>query len=890
MHGFDPGHAGRIGKIITNPGIVMPVEDDNTVVAFGARGEYSVALLTTDNDVFEMKIKERKNVVQTHIDRYGVSPMFFISEMNKSINQGEAIAESVYHAVYIDAGTELFSDDKFSIDVVTNTPTWRTIESPTLESFSLKDEAGGGDEYIIKQLPSIVSALNTKNKVNIRREVIDQRKRLVIDAFSVLSAISAQIMHITDGSLTYIPEGHCVYVAMRKKSSTVHEVCLIINDPVGSGWRLMDERFRDTFRATSTRPELITSRVEMLVEFSSKCVADALLKMGSDSNSTLNIVNNMKFPVSPITSSNGHMPGSSQRFTVLTSGNSTTSGLGSLTLITEDGSSHRQLALSEFRVGLSIPGDDNDNGRLNNISFSVEPRIRGEEGITSPSILKWLPAFSTTTEQPSPEGQKEVLRQQQNQEWASVPVYPAPLIKKWRACKIDDQFGGRGENAWKSKLVKLHKFDWSSKLRSDGNGTNKPLPVYAPRTFERIAMVLNMIGYKKIHDMCFSQNYAPAIECKKDTNLINAAAAMTDFFGFVEERPIVHVKKEKNEFGEGDKEKYITTIVGNSPDGTSARVVRLEKEKNFSTSARDKDKAKGYLQYDHGECPQEEPTCKWAGVSPSTLVSYDTPACDSINRRHINASSEEDFIVSSMTYTPRCIFHTSNSYVHLYSDSEGPIDHASFNKITKKLQIGPERAMNEAEDVFSYIDRPIVVAALASEEAVLVNGTVTAIPLGKKLSTTTKDKEVLGVVREQGTRHDTSKWRRLDLEYAKYDDGGEDEEEKPPSSKKLLASDTVSTIKLVMYVMANEEDTPPEEDKHTECALTPGNEIIVEQVCEPSSHYACPAEAMILQYGLNNNNGSRKRRIDVSTSHVTTSGSQQLRKLTTITRFLSMAL
>lgn len=878
MHGFDPGHAGRIGKIITNPGIVMPVEDDNTVVAFGARGEYSVALLTTDNDIFEMKIKERKNVIQTHIDRYGVSPMFFISEMNKSINEGEAIVESVYNAVYIDAGTELFSDDKFSSGVVTNTPTWRTIGSPTLESFS-------GDEYIIKQLPSIVSAFSTKNKVNVRREVIDQRKRLVIDAFSMLSAISAQIMHITDGSLTYVPEGHCVYVAMTKKSSTAHEVCLIINDPAGSGWRLMDERFRDTFLATSTKPELITSRVEMLVEFSSKCVADALLKMGSDSNSTLNVVNNMKFPVSSTMSNKGHMPGSLQRFTVLTSGNSTTSGLGSLTLITEDGSSHRQLALSEFRVGLSIPGE-NDN---NNISFNIEPRIRGEEGITSPSILKWLPAFSTNTEQPSPQGKKEALRQQQNQEWASVPVYPAPLIKKWRACKIDDQFGGRGDNAWKSKLVKLHKFDWSSKLRSDGNGANEPLPVYAPRTFERISMVLDMIGYKKIHDMCFSQNYAiispPAIECKKDTNLINAAAAMTDFFGFVEERPIVHVKKEKNEFGEGDKEKYITTIVGNSPDGTSARVVRLEKEKNFSTPARDKDKAKGYLQwrhYDHGECPREEPTCKWAGVSPSTLVSYDTPACGSINRCHINASSEEDFIVSSMTYTPRCIFHTSNAYVHLYSDSEGPIDHASFNKITKKLQIGPERAANEAEDVFSYIERPIVVAALASEEAVLVNGTVTAIPLGKKLNTTTKDKEVLGVVREQGTRHDTSKWRRLDLEYAKYDDGGEDGEENPPSSKKLLASDTVSNIKLVMYVMANEEDTPPED---TECA---GNEII-EQVCEPSSHYACPSEAMILQYGLNNN-GSRKRRIDVSTSHVTTSGSQQLRKLTTITRFLSMAL
>ena len=892
MHSFDPGHAGGVGKVITSPGIVMPMQD-STAVAFGARGEYPIALLTTDNNEFERQVRGRRGAIQRHLAPFGVTPMVFMAEMNKAVNGGEAISESVFDGAYIDSGSGMFADGKFydtnsSESAVAGgtsiTPVWRTINSPALEYFS--------EGYIIKQLPSIIATFTAnarRNNRDRRREVIDQRKRLVVDAFSMLSAISSQIMHITNGKLTYVPDGHCIYIATSKDSSKTSEVCFIINDPVGTGWKVMDKRFRDAFEATG-KPDLMTPRLEMLVEFSSKCVADALLKMGTDSCNTQNIVNSMKFSQSL---SPSYSPGGASRLAVLTSGNSTTSGLGTLTLITEDGSSHQQVFLSEFRVSLTMPRDDpdaDDNGdnerrrghQYSNLSFNIVPKIRGDKGITSPSILKWFPAFTplpmdspNTEEGEEAEGQQREIREQ---EWDAVPVYPVSFPKKWKACKIDDTFNVNSGKTWKNKLVRLHNFDWSYKLTNGGGGRGaNRLPTsteYAPRVFERLSMMLDMVGCKKIHDMCCSTRTRRGVNSGDDSGtppsgLINAAAALTDLYGFVDERPIIQLKKEKNEFGKGDREKYIISIVGNAPDGTSVRVLRIEKEKNFALPVevyeKERDEMYGAIMRDTASLP----VCKWDNIPPSTLVGYDqTSTCNNNTAvtKHQRTSAEDDYIVTSITCTPRCIYHTEDSYVHLYSDSEGPVEHVTYNKSSKKLQISHERPLTEGEDTFSYIDRPLVVAAIASEEAIVVNGIVTAIPLGKK-----------SIANEKG---EAGRKAQIGADAtASSEDTDENRETFRP--RHLFAADTVSNIKLAMRMVVDA----------TERTL---DKNLTEQMYGPYSYYTCPSEAIILQHGLYNNTSSKRMlrasdEYEIYAKQKTVAGQQQ-RVIRKITGFLSLAL
>ncbi|MPC63580.1 hypothetical protein E2C01_057679 [Portunus trituberculatus] len=593
----------------------------------------------------------------------------------------------------------------------------------------------------------------------------------------------------------------------------------------------------------------------MLVEFSSKCVADALFKMGTDSCNTQNIVNSMKFsqPLSP-----SYFPGGAPCLTVLTSGNSTTSGLGTLTLITEDGSSHQQVFLSEFRVSLTMPRDDpdaDDNDRrhqYSNLSFNIVPaEIRGAKGITSPSILKWFPAFMPLPrDTPNTEEGEEAEVEQQQQEWDAVPVYPVSFPKRWRACKIDDMFNVNSEKTWKNKLVRLHNFDWSFKLKNGGGGRGaNRLPTttsYAPRVFEKLSMMLDMVGYKKINDdMCFSTRTRRGVNGGDDRGtphpgLINAAAALIDLYGFGDDRPIIQLQKKKNGFGKGDQEKYIISIVGNAPDGTSVRVLRIEKEKNFILPAELYEKERDDIMRDTASLP----VCKWDNVPPSTLVCYDQTSTRNNNTAVTKRQRTATEDVTSITYTPRCIYHTEDSYVHIYSESEGPVEYVTYNKATKNLQISHERPLTEGEDTFSYIVRPLVVAAIASEEAIVVNGIVTATPLGKKSITNEKGKE--------------GRKTQIDADAA----AAEDTE---------FAADTVSNIKLAMHMVVDATVNP-------ERALDKN----LEQICgRPYPHYACPSEAIILQHGLYNNTSSKRmlRTSDGNEIHA--------RK---ITGFLSLAL
>ena len=147
-------------------------------------------------------------------------------------------------------------------------------------------------------------------------------------AISFLVATAAHIMHLTNGQLTYIPEGHCVNITIPKHN--LSEVNLVINDPIGAGWRIL----RNDINKAVTVPNIM-SKLEILIEFSSKCVIHAIVKSGLDNEAMNAIVDSASSSSSSsLLFSESYL--SPPRMAVLTSGNSTVTGLGSSTTITEE--------------------------------------------------------------------------------------------------------------------------------------------------------------------------------------------------------------------------------------------------------------------------------------------------------------------------------------------------------------------------------------------------------------------------------------------------------------------------------------------------------------------------------------------------------------------------
>ena len=235
MHGHDLGHASGFGKIITGPGIVLPLSEENDIVAFGARGDSTAVLMTTDNAIFESNIFTRRKIIgqilRDHINWHN-SPVAFMEELSRVAMGSPAMPESAISSIQIDAGTCLFQDGMFvrTDERQSTTPVaiaWRRICSPSLDPFS--------EGYIVKQLSSIVASFRLKSS---SVAALEQRQRIVASAVSMLAATAAQVMHLTNGRLTYVPDGHCIYITMPKvrDSSSKYEANMVVNDPTGSGW------------------------------------------------------------------------------------------------------------------------------------------------------------------------------------------------------------------------------------------------------------------------------------------------------------------------------------------------------------------------------------------------------------------------------------------------------------------------------------------------------------------------------------------------------------------------------------------------------------------------------------------------------------------------------
>nr|BDV50152.1 MAG: wsv442-like protein [Chiromantes dehaani nimavirus] len=769
MYGYDPGHASGFGKIITGPGIVLPLTDENDVVAFGARGDSTTVLLTTDNVEFERTVFKRRKAIRqllkSHVNWDG-SPVVFMAELAISAIGSPAMAQSAISNILFDSGTCLFQDDMFvqtnEEKVTQQLPgiAWRRICSPILDPFS--------ENYIVKQLFSLAA--------------MEQRRRIVASAVSVLAATAAKIMHLTNGQLTYIPEGHCVYITIPKQPQKKHEANLVINDPTGAGWRILDGGTQASLLSGNT-----VSRLETLLEFSCKCVVDAIMKNGLDYPAMKKIVDSMSAS-SFVYSSKIRYP----KMTVMTSGNSTVNGMGSLTIVTEDGQRHIQIPLSEFRVDVVTT----DEG----IAINIEPRIDGDEGSTSPSILQWY--------QPNVKENEEEKGLVMEDVWENIPVFPISVPKQWRACKISDG------KMWRDKLVRLHKFDWMCKKNAFATQHRS--------VFDRIAAAVAIVTQKTFNDRSVETINRYATDVKNiDKNLINATTLLCDLYGFRnnKNKPIIALEKFKREEGEqeeGDGEDYAITLVGNAPSAVSVRVIRMLKQKNYSSHIK-------MLQIE-ADCSS---ACKWYGVSPTTAVlKYPSDKSDGgvysscrAQRRRLNRNK------TTFLFTPMCFYHTPASYVHLYEDSEGSFDLAKFNPSTKNLTIGNNNGAPSRDLVIASIERPLIVAAVAADSKITVNDFQTARSLGvSSISRRTNKDE----------KENDEEGQYFDRIIVKRDTGNE-----------ISLKETELGVQYRCLNKINIALSLPEEET---TVATDSFEV----KCSSSDYYECPSEKAILKYSMNN--------------------------------------
>ena len=844
MHGYDPRHASGFGNIITRPGVALRLSED--IVALSARGDSTVVLLTTANEDFEKTVNSRRAAIRGQLTKHlgwSESPVNFMLQISQLATKSSAMAESSITRISFDAGTALFEDSMFVREpssAATPPPVaWRRVCSPELDQFS--------KGYAVRTLSSLVSSFKVITPTS--PVAVDQRRKIVADAISFLIATAAQVMQLTNGELMYVPDGHCINIVMPlDRADVVH---VVVNDPTGSGWKIIDP---DTAAvAASLESNKIMARVESLVEFCSRCVANAIVRNGLDNSTMKKIVDGLslagaKHRTSVVTTTGKKRSKSCAagfpKMAILTSGNSTVTGEGLLYEISEDGQQHTPLSLSEFRVDVNT----SDSGSA---AINVEPRIVNEGGYTSPSILQWfhLPEMqSSYVEENRTDNKVEEIEKidthPTDQEWAGVPISVVTSPKQWRACQISDMvFSDAKERSWRSRLVRAHKFEWN--CSADKRSESKTI-------LDNIAAAVAIATHSTFNDRSRRAvsvtNPAAATNNSQcgfgnvdalDENLINATKLLCDVYGFRanNDRPVVVLDKtERVHEGEyddgsdvtGDGDQYVLTIVGNAPSAESVRAIRVVKQKSYSS----------HFRVRVADCHRPSSACKWFEVSPAKAIMIGYPGDDvnigamSMSACEANKRCGESKNETLFTFTPRCFYHTQDeSYIHLYSDGDGPYDNVTFDEKSRRLQIGGTGLHSQytpdavAERVLVTIERPLVVAAVASATPIIVNGELSANP-SKISDKRTKDAD------DRGACSFPSNDKVIDIQISLPSLG-----QQPP---------------LVAAVTENVAHNSSE----TSCLDT------LEMQCTPSQYFKCPTEEAILKYGET----AMKREADASTT------------------------
>nr|BDT63080.1 MAG: wsv442-like protein [Sicyonia whispovirus] len=705
-----------VGRIITQPGIVIPLDETNLTVAFGGDGDSTTVLYTTSNESFDGTAAAKRTAVRAALRME--DPVRYMEELSGAALASAAGAESLFSLITVDAGTALFHDVLFSrpsyggaLDNQSPAATWRRVCSPALEAVRTG--------HVVRQVASLLERMAAASASTASDAVGKLRSQIVASVFSFLSALAAKVMHETDGRMSYVPDGHCVIVAIpygAGLASAPYEVKLVVNDPTGSGWRILDERFRLGGDAPVAR------RLEMLVEFSSKCVADAITKTRS-----LALAPPPTNPSAP----SGRAP--VVKASISTSENSNCEGDGYATVISEDGRSHFQTPLTDFRVDFRA-----DRGRV--MEAVVGPRAVGQEDLTAPSLLKWFSLhFGLHTH-----GQTESGKACEHSDpgvflkgaprdllvWGEAPVMPADKPKKWRICKINDCAPTGTLSGWEEKIIGLHKFD-------NAGGRRVRRRAGASNLLDRVATSVSLVVgrlFWGLQGAAPPPDYADRYEPPGTTNrdLEDAALLLTDVYSFRgnDNRPAVSVCLKEDEDG---TRRYTFWVLGNAPSAETLRAVRLVKRAGRGGPLTGEDTSLKVAR------------CMWYGVSPSAseddLAATGSDCPSSTVKRRLPEGG-----VGFGFYTPRCLYHDRNSHVHLYSDYQGPYERVRYEPGTGELFIGGRVLLGEGSgagsgasrsadetiasptSTWDALERPLLLVSLASEREMRINKTVIASP------------------------------------------------------------------------------------------------------------------------------------------------------------------
>lgn len=515
MFGDDAKYFGFAGEIITAEGNASGISDDAFV--FSSSKSDKLVLLDYGHEASRGHLRERSERISgalaPFIGRNLITPDKMVSTLLNSSHTLMAVQrdECVLDSVLMDTGSFLFSEDAGD---------HMRREEYTILDTPVTDYKGYG------RIARIDTILTTHTDVDSQR---DRTRKIVADAVSLLSGLMCQTLYSTRGRVVYAPMGSCTYLATAAAGEENRTV-LIVNDPLGEGWRLVPKGTVDYSKAGE------------LMEFSTKLVIDSLFSGKVKKN---------------------------RRVNVLSSGTITTTGTGMVTTVNRAKDEIEQVLLTEgrIRIGYSsstdavtvnvkptdISHDHFRNKRIKTIATDSSP----SKNILSPSVFSW---FNIKMNGIVPESTPK----DDGYEDSHLPFVRnevCAIENRKETCRIAE----RGD--WSDQLLRLDRF----------------LRRAADREAEAVDfMEKKMRNLSEVIGDSATRNILASGEQQCSSSAADAAYALTDFNAEgsydLEDGDEQH-KSTLLPVLEYDKNVISFTVMGNAPtNGQTMRVVRLLKK------------------------------------------------------------------------------------------------------------------------------------------------------------------------------------------------------------------------------------------------------------------------------------------------------------------------
>nr|BDV49853.1 MAG: wsv442-like protein [Penaeus semisulcatus pemonivirus] len=284
------------------PGLLISINNDILLLTSSAidSGDACAHIIYSDL-ALEVAINERRLAIENNFENKDddevmneLTPMYVINQIQHELNRSNAIFMSQITSVTIDAGSMLFSKTK--AEHSTNNG------SGGILWLRNRLDPIGLDTYRISTVLSMLPKASENVAPGSDRYVV------IADVISLLIAIALETARLTKGKLTYIPDGHCLFLAIPQEGlvTRLHgirrDLRLIINDPMGCGWRILG---KDPFTAATAAGKGMEFRyrANFWTELATKCVCSAIFRSPSPEQLRDNVVSTgqcpSKWPILP---------------------------------------------------------------------------------------------------------------------------------------------------------------------------------------------------------------------------------------------------------------------------------------------------------------------------------------------------------------------------------------------------------------------------------------------------------------------------------------------------------------------------------------------------------------------------------------------------------------